>query len=53
MRFELGDCGFGVGVVAVADRVAVVGPGDGVQNLGMDAGVIVAGEAANGLRWHF
>src|SRR5579864_2916993 len=39
----------GVGVGAVADHVAFVDECDGFENFGMNAGVVVAGEAANGL----
>jgi hypothetical protein len=39
----------GVRVVAVGDYVALVGTGNGFENLGMDTGIVVAGKAAGGL----
>jgi hypothetical protein len=37
-----------VGVLAVRDLVPVIGGGDGLEDLGVDARVVVAGEAADG-----
>ena len=38
----------GVDVLAVRDLVAAVGGGDRGEHLGVDAGVVVGGEAADG-----
>ena len=35
-----------VGVLAVAPRMADVGPGDRLEHLGVDPGIVVAGKAA-------
>ena len=48
--FEVAYSGLGVGVVTVPDDVALINSGDCLQNLGMDAGIVVAGEAASGLQ---
>jgi len=49
---EFGAGAVGVEVVAIADRVASVGGGQGCENLGMHPGIVVAGETADGLRRH-
>lgn len=51
MLFELLDGGTGVRIVAVGDYMALVGAGDGFQNFGMYASIIVAGKVTGGLNW--
>jgi len=46
MLFELLYRRTGVRIVAVGNYVALIGPGDGFENLLVHAGIVVAGEAA-------
>jgi hypothetical protein len=48
MLAKLGDGARGVGVGTIADDVTLVGAADGLENFGMHASVIVAGETAGG-----
>ncbi len=47
---EFADRRLGVGVVAIAHSVPDIRPGNCLQDIGMDTGVVVAGEAAG--RFH-
>jgi hypothetical protein len=48
MLFEFPHRRFGITIVSVPDDMPAVGGGDSLQYFGMDAGIIVAGKAANG-----
>ena len=49
MLFELFKRREGIRVGSISDDVALVGAVNRVENLGMDAGIVIAGEAAPGL----
>jgi len=49
MLFELLNRREGVRVGSVSDDVALVGAGNRLENLSMDAGIVIAGEAAPGM----
>ncbi len=46
VALELAPGGFGVGIISVSDNMTLIGGGYSFQNLGMDTGIVVAGEAA-------
>lgn len=48
MLFEPANHSFGIGIVPITDNVALVDRSNRFQNLGMDAGVIIAGKTACG-----
>jgi len=48
MLFESFHRGAGVGVVSVGDYMALIDASDGLQNLGVHTGIVVAGEGAAG-----
>ena len=50
MLLEFADRGFGLRIVSIGHRVALIGGGHRLQNLGMNTGIVVAGKAAR--RFH-
>jgi hypothetical protein len=51
MLLELSNGGTSVRIGAVSNHVALVGAGDGFEDLTMNTGVVVAGKAAGRLGW--
>ena len=50
MLFEFLHHGLRVGIVSVTHRMTAIGFGDGLQNLGMNSGIVVTGKTAG--RFH-
>ena len=46
--FELFDGGTRIKIIAISDDMALIGAGYGLNNFGMNAGIVVAGEVARG-----